>query len=89
MQPQSDDNNKLETMGDRIRATRLARGLTVTDAARSVDVSRTQFHQWENGTAEHPRLRPLIAYAKLVDVSLDWLVNHQGPKPKGLRRPNP
>jgi len=42
-----------------------------------------------DGNREHPRLRPLIAYAKLVDVSLDWLVNHQGPKPKGLRRPNP
>jgi len=85
MQP-APDEPKLETFGDRVRALREARELTVTETAIRVGVSRIQFHQWENGTVQSPSLRPIMEFAKLTDVSLDWLVNYKGRMPKGLRK---
>lgn len=71
---------RLDTVEGRISAVLSARRLTVSEAARQSDVSRTTLTCWANGSTRPTRKR-LGGLAKLTDVSLDWLLARSGPDP--------
>lgn len=77
----SKETPRLDSLGGRIRAVRLARGLNVNTAARAVGISRTSFTHWESNITREPRVENLLAFTKLTDVDLDWLLERRGDDP--------
>jgi transcriptional regulator with XRE-family HTH domain len=70
-------------MGERLRAARLARGLTLRDLAQRLGVSPSMISQIETGRAS-PSVSTLYAIANELDVSLDELLfNDRRPVPAG------
>ena len=63
--------DRIRGFGERIRARRLARGMTLGQLAEAVGVSRQAVHQWETGRClpSCPR-----AVAEALDLPLDELV---------------
>lgn len=55
----------MQTMGDRIRALREARGLTQTQLGEYCGVSKSAVSQWEDGTTTDIKLVPFL---KLLDA---------------------
>lgn len=55
----------MQTMGDRIRALREARGLTQTQLGEFCGVSKSAVSQWEDGTTTDIKLVPFL---KLLDA---------------------
>ena len=60
-------------LGNRIRAAREQKDLTQDKLADLLGVSRTAVARWENGDIE-PKLKNLIALAKVLHVSTDYLL---------------
>ena len=87
MNASRENQEKLDTLGGRIRAMRQAHNLTVTDTAARVGISRVQLTQWEAGRVLEPGAYQLLRFTKLVDVNLNWLLERAGPDPEILRRP--
>ncbi len=71
----------LETVGGRLRAVRKARGLFLASTATKIGLSRTSLHQWESGAVQRLDKEKLGTFVKLVDVSLDWLLERKGEEP--------
>jgi transcriptional regulator with XRE-family HTH domain len=71
----------LETLGGRLKAARLAKGLGLSDAARRIGLSRTSLNQWESNSVKNPDLEKLLEFSKLTEVSLDWLAHREGKDP--------
>ena len=70
--------------GKRIRAARERAGFTQEDVAEAVGVSRTAVTRWEQGVIE-PKLRNLMAIAKKLGVSSDYLLGlDENPQVKQL-----
>ncbi|MEX1243805.1 MAG: helix-turn-helix transcriptional regulator [Thermoanaerobaculia bacterium] len=73
---------RTETLGDRIRRFRLAKGLTQTDLGKMVGVSQRVITYYEvRGVSPPPDL--LVRIADALDVSLDELFGRKSP----ARRP--
>lgn len=66
-------------LGERIYALRTARGLSQTDLADALEVSRQSVSKWETG-ASVPELDKLMRLSQLFGVSLDELVTGQAPE---------
>jgi transcriptional regulator with XRE-family HTH domain len=75
------DDSTLETVGGRIRAARKARKLRIGAVAAQIGLSRTSLSQWEAGAVKNPDVVKLGRFVKLVDVSLDWLLERKGDDP--------
>ena len=58
-------------------------GMTQSDLAEKLNVSRQAVSRWEMGTAK-PEVDTLIAISDLFDVSLDYLVRDKMEPPKGM-----
>lgn len=71
----------LETLAGRIKALRVARGMKRYEVAEKVGVSRVCYHDWETGNVAEPKLGPIVAFAELVDIDMDWLIRRKGPDP--------
>lgn len=69
------------SMGDRLRAARLARGLTQQELAYRIDATASTVSKWERGELANPHSDAIIAIAVSLDVSLDWLLRGEGPGP--------
>ena len=69
-----------ETLADRLKAAREARGLTVKQFATRAGVKASTVEAWENGRNE-PRGNKLMTLAGLLGVQLAWLLRggKQGP----------
>jgi transcriptional regulator with XRE-family HTH domain len=80
-------HSRLDSLAGRIRAARVASNLSVVEAARAINVSRTSFSLWESGTVKTPDGRKLFQFSKLTEVSLDWLMDRRGPDPKAVISP--
>lgn len=76
-----DKKDDLGTLGGRIRAVRVARGLKLGYCAQQIGVSRTSLGQWEADKVENPDTTALGRFTKLTDISLDWLVERKGEDP--------
>lgn len=63
----------MTTIGSRLAAIRVARGLTQRQVADLLGVISNQVARWERG-AGIPRVPMLIAIARYFDIDLHWLL---------------
>ena len=61
----------MDDIGTKIKRIRSARGLTQSDVAEAIGVSRAYYTQWENGT-RRINAEQLIELSKIVGVTLDY-----------------
>lgn len=66
-------------MGERIRMARAAAGLTQSEFARKVGVSKGAVSQWENGDVKNLRLPNLFAIEDATGFSARWVALEEGP----------
>ena len=66
-----------ETLGERIRKERLRYGMSQTELARRVGISKTAMNQIEMGETADPRLSRIRAIADILGVSMDYLAGRQ------------
>lgn len=78
------NDDDLGTLGGRLRAVRLARGLKVGETSKKVGLSRTSWSFWESDLVAKPDSNKLGKFCKLTDISLSWLVERQGNDPEFL-----
>lgn len=62
------------TIGERIQALRVERGITRTEFAKMLNVGYGMLYNWEHCGAT-PHLRYIRAAARLLDVEFDLLIN--------------
>jgi transcriptional regulator with XRE-family HTH domain len=74
------DDDGLESVGARIRAARLARGMTQADLAGEVGVSRSAVAQWETERSGQVRGN-LTKIASVLAVSIQHLLSGTTEKP--------
>jgi transcriptional regulator with XRE-family HTH domain len=75
------EQDRLATIGGRMRAVRLAKGMTASDVAEKLDVSRPTITTWETDKVEKIDHNKLVDFANLADVSLKWLIAGVGKQP--------
>jgi SOS-response transcriptional repressor LexA len=63
----------MSSIGDRIRAARLAKKLERNELASAIGVSYTTIELIENHKTEMPRLKNLKRIARVLDVTVEWL----------------
>jgi transcriptional regulator with XRE-family HTH domain len=76
----------METMGDRIKALREARGLTQTQLGELCGVSKSAVSQWEDGTTTDIKLVPFLKLQEALSTDGHYLV--YGPD-RGPSEPDP
>lgn len=67
-----------KTFSDRVKTAREAAGLTMTELARRLNVSKQVVWAWENGGIKDPKLVHALALRDALCVSIDWLVYGKG-----------
>ncbi len=72
--PQPDVERKPETMGRRLAAIRVLRGLSQDEAAALSGTTQSYLSQLENDVAEAPPLRTVAKLAATYEVTIDYLV---------------
>lgn len=70
-----------DTIGGRISLARDAIDMTVGEAADFITVSSDTWASWENDRAE-PMANRLLLIARLLEVSLSWLLTGRGDGPR-------
>ncbi len=69
-----------QRLGDKLRAIRESRGWTLDQMAEILgkrnSARRTRVYEWENGQRQ-PDLATLLAYARLIGVSTDMLIDDE------------
>jgi|SRR4051812_18722404 transcriptional regulator with XRE-family HTH domain len=63
-----------ETMGDRIRTLRQARGLTQEQLGEEVGVSKSAVSQWEDGSVENIKLKTFLKLIEVLRTHHDYLI---------------
>lgn len=81
MQMTSSQGGTLVTFGQRVRAVRQARRIKLIVCAKQIGISRTGLQAWESDGVANPDTGKLLAFTKLTDCSLDWLIDGRGPAP--------
>lgn len=66
----------LSTVGGRIQAARLAKGLTQDQLAKRIGVSKGAISQWEANTIVELSARNILRLADELEVSLRWLLEY-------------
>lgn len=74
-------HTKLDTVGARMKAVRLARQLGSGEVADRLSVSRTTYSAWEAGSVTKIDVHALLAFTKIAEVDLNWLVEGEGEVP--------
>jgi transcriptional regulator with XRE-family HTH domain len=72
---------RVETMADRIRALRQARGMTQEQLADYCGVTKSAVSQWESGTTSNIRLQPLMRLVEALRTDHAFLIYGQHRKP--------
>jgi len=67
-------------IGQRIQASRLKKGLSQEALAHSLGVTRQSVSKWELGQSV-PDTEKIIQLCRLFEVTTDWLLLNEGPKP--------
>ena len=62
------------SIGERVRAVRLARGLSQAELARRVKISKNAMNQIEQGTSPNPRANVMRRLAEVLEVPADYLL---------------
>lgn len=77
-------SNESATFGDRLAGAREALGLSQSELAKRIGVKLKTLQSWEDDFSE-PRANKLSMLAGVLNVSLIWLLNGEGP---GLTEPD-
>jgi transcriptional regulator with XRE-family HTH domain len=64
-----------ESMGDRIRILRQARGLTQEGLGERVGVSKSAVSQWEDGSVANIKLKTFLALLEVLGTTHEYLVH--------------
>ena len=75
-----------ETLGERIRQTRLAYGMSQAELARRIQISANAMNQIETGKTPDPGILHIMAIADVLGVSIDYLVGRE-PDEDGAYQP--
>lgn len=72
-------------IGARLKAARLAKGLSQEKAAREINIATFTYQKMEKGLARpgaplNPRLTTLLSLCRALDLALDELIPEQWPK---------
>ena len=78
MVQESRDRKRIDILGDRLRATREAYGISLRELARRVGVSASLISQIETGKV-HPSVSTLYSLASELDASVDELLFEDAP----------
>jgi DNA-binding XRE family transcriptional regulator len=81
------DNPDVETMGQRIRMCREAQGMTQTDLAKAVGVSRGAVAQWELGIVANIRLQAFLRLCEVLRTTPQYLIFGSDRHRRSLGRP--
>ena len=66
-------SKELFTLADRIKALRIRTGMTQSDVARLLGLSRSGVNAWEMGLSV-PSTQYIVELAKVFDISTDYLL---------------
>ena len=70
-------NGKIDTIGNRLRRIRMARGLTTKEVAQAAGVAVSTYREWEYGRAIQGE--PYVALSRVLGVSLLELLTGAAP----------
>jgi transcriptional regulator with XRE-family HTH domain len=79
----------METIGDRLKALRLAKGINQVQAAEVAGTTKQAVSQIESGRTQNPGGLTLYSWARFYDVNLEWLVTGRGSKSAQSMRLSP
>lgn len=68
----------MEFLEDRIRESRKERGISQTELANAVNVSRAAVSRWETGLVKNLKMEHLFAISHLLDINPEWLATGAG-----------
>jgi|SRR6185503_589506 len=74
---------RMETMGDRLKRLRVARGLTQPEFAKQVGVTKSAVSQWEDGSTKNLKLEVLARVLDVLNTDLQYLVWGENRAPAG------
>jgi transcriptional regulator with XRE-family HTH domain len=77
----NDERYSQAAVGHRLRAARVARGITEHAAAAACKVSLTTYRKWEAGRPQRNWHKQLSRLAKKFDASLPWIAHKAGDPP--------
>lgn len=78
-----------ETMGERIKRLRGARGMTQPEFAKLVGVTKSAVSQWEDGSTKNLKLPVLAKVLQALDTDLAYLIWGDRRAPTGERPAKP
>jgi transcriptional regulator with XRE-family HTH domain len=79
--------NRMETMGDRIRRLREARGLTQEQFGKLVGVTKSAISQWEGGSTKNIKLATFLLVLEVLHTDANYLISGPGgPSSSGRHR---
>ena len=67
----------MSTVGGRIQAARLSKGLTQEQLAKAIGVSKGAISQWEANTIENLKAPHLMKLSEALEVSARWLWDYK------------
>lgn len=65
-------------IGNRIKRVRVSKGIAVATIAAAAGVTRQAVHAWESGDSKSLKGANLLAVARALDVSAEWLSSGKG-----------
>jgi DNA-binding XRE family transcriptional regulator len=74
---------RMETLGDRIRQRREGQGMTQTELAKLVGVTKGAVSQWELGGTKNIKLSTFLKVVEVLHTTTDFLVNGTVPSSTG------
>lgn len=86
--------SRMETMGDRIKRLRVARGYTQEAFGRLVGVTKSAVSQWEDGSSKNVKLGTFVRVLEVLHTDANYLIwgdarTGPAPSPAGTRRLRP
>lgn len=79
----------METMGERLRRLRVARGYTQPEFAKLVGVTKSAVSQWEDDSTKNLKLTTLARVLDVLGTDLQYLVWGEHRAPGGSGSPKP
>ncbi len=74
---------EVDTLSARIRSARVSSGLSQTDLAKALSVNRATVGHWEREQGFSPSVDHLRTMARVMNVSMSWLVAGEQMTPPG------